>query len=408
MNDTRQMKNITSNYLIENFLDIFHFIGCNIDSKYKKCHEITKHLHEKTNPTAFISSHSSTAGSSANSNHENISEHLEQLKKELKLKELQVKSHIDKINECERIIKEKESLANSVNKKYLSLKSKYTEQKEESKALKTSNKDLKSELDFLREKEYKMMEVMYLLQKRGISIDEVMKEKSEKSDKSLINDKEDFEDYSHPFHNRDNTYNIDAISDLNDISITTVYFPDKVHPFNKNNLFKNYKVKIPKLDLRNIPGYESHSNNESDAINININNNENKHTQSHLIITDCQSNSLIKQENNFNRYNPCDIKNKNKNIFFNDMSCSVNMTKLQYKDFENDSVNINTGNKINLNSLAMDNSNENCSFLKNKSMTSSTNMSMSKLKDSLKNFSISNSNLNSKLKMKQFNGTIKK
>lgn len=450
-------KNFNSNNIIESFIDIFEYISHNVETKYNKIEDILKYFVEKINHPNLLNSHSSTTGSGIATHHDSKSDiQLDQLKKEIKLKDLQIQSYIDKINEYERSSREKEILLNTTNKKYHSIKAKFSATKEEAKSLKTENKDLKCELEFLREKELKMMEVMFLLQRRGISIDEVMRdksektEKSEKTDKSISLEKDSYLE-SHQNYNDSNTNH----NNINDISINTVYFPDKVHP--PNNLFDDYRVHIPKLDFSKLSGYQSPRENNSDIVKININtggcninSNNNITNESKLCKNDIENaynkidrnhsrdkNYYINSNSNSNSNipnNPKNLnKNKNKNNYFpvsnsvsltnlhsvvnNDNDNSVNISKNYYaKTLQDKSITNDKGNKANTSGIlesfeefgdskvkAMNNTSSINNLTNTSQMNMNNSINISRLKDSLKNFSLSNLSMNNKTKMKQFN-----
>jgi hypothetical protein len=242
-------KQINSNKFIEYLVEIFENISHNLDKKYIKISEILNNLAHINNGNSNTSSMNNLLIPSPSTTTNSL-EIIENLKKEILNKETQYKIIFEKLNESERIIREKENFINTLNKKYKTLKQNFTSMKEENRTMKSSNKDLTAEIQFLREKEWKMMEVMYMLQKKGISIDNIMKENSMCIEDMTINDNSN--------NNSECNINKSQLNEhdnFNDYSTTTVYFPDKINiPIGSTNILN---VNIPKLDFGGLPEYES-------------------------------------------------------------------------------------------------------------------------------------------------------
>ncbi len=205
-------------------LGVFESIAAHSDIsfKYRKLIEIMNSINNSENDN--------------NNDSRNLKIELEKEKKESTKKDSQIKSLI---NEMENFSKEKDNIENVFNilkSKYQTVKQNYSALIQDNQNYKSAMKECKAEIEFLREKEMKMMKVMYLIQKRGISLDDIL------NDNSMINDSNG------------------NISDSANQSMTTVYFPDKI---NINSQPSKFKVDIPALDFSNIPAYESLSSEEN-------------------------------------------------------------------------------------------------------------------------------------------------
>lgn len=164
---------------------------------------------------------------------EKIKQENSKLKLELKKQDELAKEYFQKASEYQKSLKLEETKSKKLKEKYTTLKENYASLSEENKTLKNLVKDFTSEIQFLREKEMKLMEIMYVLQKKGFSIDEIIKDVS---NSNLTN-------------RSDNPQ---------DISSTTVYFPDKIQM--PNNVKRSKKV--PSLDFGNLPSYVSEDSND--------------------------------------------------------------------------------------------------------------------------------------------------
>jgi hypothetical protein len=213
--------------LSECLLNIFDFIANNYDIKFKKVVEIINKINE-SDKEKYLEVKSRQL-------------ELDNCKNELINKELQIKNLII---ENEKFTKEKEGIENLfgiIKKKYQSAKQNLNNITEENKSFKNIVKDCKAEIEFLREKELKMMKVMYLLQKKGIPIDDIINENF------TVNDSVNSQ-----------------VSDSQNQSMMTVYFPDKINIKNNKYPSNKYKVDVPLLDFSSIPAYESNSSCEKD------------------------------------------------------------------------------------------------------------------------------------------------
>jgi hypothetical protein len=178
-------------------------LALNLDSKFKNINDIIKVY---CDPKA-LKSYKEQIDSLIEQNTK-IKYELEMTKVQLNKKDSLVNSYHDKLKEQELIMTKLKSKVQNIK-----------DLNDESKQLRDYIKDLKCELEFLREKEGKLMKVIYSIHKKGIAIDDIL------------------------------TENI-QIDSSNDISTATYYFPDKFHMDVK-------KENVPMLDLGSLPGYET-------------------------------------------------------------------------------------------------------------------------------------------------------
>jgi cell division protein FtsB len=208
--------------IIECFIKIFEYLAINADMKFKNINDIIKVY---CDPRATVKNYKGELDSLVEQNAK-LKFELDLLKQQVSKKDLQLTNYLDKLKDQELNITKLKSKIQPAK-----------EMKEENKQLKDYVKDLKREVEFLREKEGKLMKVIYSIHKKGIAIDDLL-------------------------GSADNGVPVDT---SNDISTTTVYFPDKVHmqPKKKDN--------IPRLDFNGIPDYEL-----IEEMNNNNNNNNNQ------------------------------------------------------------------------------------------------------------------------------------
>jgi hypothetical protein len=192
--------------IIDCFIKIFDYLALNADIKFKNINDIIKVY---CDPKLTVKNYKAEIDSLIEQNAK-ISFELELLKDKFNKKEMLAQSYLDKM-------KEQELYMTKLKSKIQSLR----ELKEENKQLKDFVKNSRCEVEFLREKEGKLMKVIYNLHKKGIAIDE------------LLNENQPQEEIS------------------SDISTQTYYFPDKV------NMKTQSKENIPRLDLGRIMDYES-------------------------------------------------------------------------------------------------------------------------------------------------------
>jgi hypothetical protein len=181
--------------ILNSFIKSFDYLAVNMDCRFKTLSELVKQT--KTNDTV----------DSLNEQNVRFKNELDLTKSQLNKKDVLMQSYLDRIKEQELNITKLKSKIQNVR-----------DMKEENKQLKDYVKDLKSEHEFLREKEAKLMKVIYSIHKKGITIDDLL----------ITTDQ----------------------ADTSDISSTTVYFPDKVHMEAKK------QENIPLLNFNVLPDYE--------------------------------------------------------------------------------------------------------------------------------------------------------
>lgn len=159
-------KKLHSNNTISQRLDsvskCFEFLSTQIDPKFKKISQMLKIEPDKCSPQTQF--------------HSQLKLDNDKLKSEISKLDKIVLELNEKIHKMEATIKEKDATFTSIKKKFTTQTESNAYMQEENKKLKNSISDLKSELEYFREKEYKMMQVMYLLKKKGVAIDEVIQE----------------------------------------------------------------------------------------------------------------------------------------------------------------------------------------------------------------------------------------
>jgi hypothetical protein len=209
--NTFQSKLTSEGNLADNLIKAFDYLATNADNKFKNLSDFIK----SHNPTSKVNTE---AIDSLNEQNIKLRNELELTKSQLGKKDVLVQSYLDKIKEQELNITKLKSKIQSVR-----------EMKEENKQLKDYVKDLKSEVEFLREKEGKLMKVIFSIHKKGIAIDELLTSS-------------------------------DIQHDTSDISTTTYYFPDKVHMENKQG-----GGGVPRLDFNTLSDFEAKDAREAAA-----------------------------------------------------------------------------------------------------------------------------------------------
>ena len=167
-----------------------------------------------------------------------------------------------KIKAFDSLLESKDNSINDLKKKYLHLKKKCDNYKEiinENSTLKSCYKEKSIELEKIKEKEVKLMKIIFFLNKKaGISLEEV------------INNLENLDNISSKQTGLNTEKEKDSTTSRLNTSEMTVYFPDKT-TYNTNQT--SSKKKVPKLNFTQLPGYESplsSKNNEMIKINVNI------------------------------------------------------------------------------------------------------------------------------------------
>jgi septal ring factor EnvC (AmiA/AmiB activator) len=175
---------------------------------------------------------------------------IERLKKEKETKEKEIRYKDQIIKEQEKIIKLLKQNEAQLKEQIKIIKKRYDELKENCKKILEENKILKNKIienenniNNLKEKEIKLMRMLYLIKEQGIDINTILNEVKNESNNESINKSEIID------KNNDNT-----------LSSLTVYFPDKV---NMKNIMELKEVeKVPAIDFNNLPEYSFQSEEE--------------------------------------------------------------------------------------------------------------------------------------------------
>lgn len=179
---------------------------------------------------------------------------IDKYKNELNGKNEIIKNQQELINKYKIIINDKNKKINDNEKEINELKNKNKVIEGKNNSLKEMFTNYEKEIKSLKEKEMKLMQILYSLKEKGININSIDNEVSNINDFSSSEDK-----------NTDEV-NSNSISDglnkrVDDIqsSTTTVYFPDKIYM--KSIMANTNSEKVPKLNFNQVPEYEN-SNNE--------------------------------------------------------------------------------------------------------------------------------------------------
>ena len=165
--------------------------------------------------------------------------------KENKEKEIKLKN---------KIIKEQENIINLLKQNEITLKEqnkivndKYEDIKEKYENINNENKIIKDKLyeneKKYKEKELKLVGILYLLKEKGIDIDSILNEVKNEPINESLNKSEPNEE-----------------NNLKNSSNLTIYFPDKV---NMKNIMQTKEAEnIPKIDFNQVPEYSFQSDEE--------------------------------------------------------------------------------------------------------------------------------------------------
>lgn len=248
-------------------------------------------------------SNSNSAGSIPKGNNKSTSvtklkNEIEMLKKENKRKDDLIRNKMINQVEMEKNYKQIQNDFNLLKSKYNKLKNIYNTTAQENKYLQNLNTKYEREIKYCNEKELKLMQVIFLIKERGIDIDEFVNDVMKMSNSD--------------------------ISERSEISINTVYFPDKIKMENEKE--KN----VPILNFDCIPSYQSDSDEEDEEGKIEVHqisdtNNKNRGNLNIALKETTKFNkiNLAKQYNNKGKpqFNSQIINKKNHNhIQINDLS----------------------------------------------------------------------------------------
>lgn len=164
----------------------------------------------------------------------------------------------EKIKAFEILLESKDNAINDLKKKNSYLLKKMDNYKEivkENSLIKTTLKEKTVDLDKIKEKEVKLMKIIFYLNKKaGISLEEA------------INNLENLDNSGSKYQISNENQSSSSVMNTSEM---TVYFPDKT-PQNPTN--NNSKKFVPKLNFNNLPSYESPpSSKDNEMIKINVN-----------------------------------------------------------------------------------------------------------------------------------------
>ncbi len=179
---------------------------------------------------------------------EKLMKEKENKEKEIKYKDKIIKEQeniITLLKQNEKNLKEQNQI---INNKYEDLRKKYQNILNENRMLNEKIEDDNKNINFLKEKELKLMRMLYLIKEKGIDINAILNEVKNESNNESINKSQEIE-----------------TNNFNNSSNTTIYFPDKIK---MQNIMETKKAEIvPKMNFNQIPEYSFQS--EEDKQNNN-------------------------------------------------------------------------------------------------------------------------------------------
>jgi hypothetical protein len=263
---------------------------------------------------------------------------LEHLNKQLIKNDCLNKKYIEKISSMEEILKRKDELIQNFsdkNKSIIENMEKLNNQYEiDIHGLRQSLATNEEEINVFKEKEKKLMRLIYLVYRKGKNINDLLNTKEGKdcvnNDDSEINQNDYFND----------------ISSKNDVSKVTFYFTD----IPKNDEKINRNLNIPVLDFSKLPEYESPRSTideyEQKQSNLKVNKmiafeslfndyDERKETEN-ICDKNIKKHELLPSENiNDKLYNEKSIGNRRANTIVNSYLKNVGSSEVPKLEFKN-------------------------------------------------------------------------
>lgn len=202
--------------LIKAFLEIFESFASSYDIRFNNIVELIKTLK------------SCKSNENLNEINKKLQLDLDTVNKNMRKKDNLCHSYLDKINEYEANM-------NILKKKHKQLKANY---KEEAQEMNNYLNDFNREFLFLRDKENKLMKLIYLVHKEGFDVDGILKK---------------HKDINIGYNNQELSLKDTSYTDdnANELSTVTVNFPDKVTMEPITTYF------VPKLNFTSLPKDES-------------------------------------------------------------------------------------------------------------------------------------------------------
>ena len=155
-------------------------------------------------------------------------------------------------------INEQNLLIQNIKKKYKKIEQDFTILKNNYILLKNKNEENENNIKIMTQKEFKLMQVLFLIKERGIDINSVLNEVNQIS----------FNSYNQEYEINSGRNDTDNLNE-NSLSGITVYFPEKVKM--KNIMETNWGKNIPKLNFGYVPEYTSENNTKNEQNNMIVN-----------------------------------------------------------------------------------------------------------------------------------------
>jgi hypothetical protein len=376
--------------IVECLIKIFDSLSSTMDSKYRNISEL---LRVFCDPKLMMKNYK-TENDSLNEANTKLRHEFECVKKEHQKMELLCKGYLEKISLSEQTIHIQEDKINEVRNKYKEMKNEYNVIYEENKTMKNYLDECLTEIDYLKEKERKLMKVIYHIHKKGVSVDEII-EGNIGNIGNLSNLSQSYLGSQGPMSQSQRTEN--DISQFGNQTFNS-YFPEKVTAEHHLDQPKN----VPKLDFTNIPGYESNNNSaivddgNEYLSNYNMNHNLNNSKSNQINKGFKKSNTLKKEDLKFNKQKldfPIEEENSNLN------ECQNKILKKEKKsDYLDKNFNFNNINSTN----SINNQNVNQSTKPHHTNSNSIN-SIPSSGGGQYNFKLNVNNMHSKNKIKDYN-----
>ena len=240
----------------------------------------------------------------------NLEKEIENYKKEINNKEDIIKKQIIRINKLNNNLEKSQNNVKIIQKKYNELEQEYNIMKNNYLLCKDKINEYENNIKTMKQKEIKLMQVLYLVKERGIDINSILAEvnqitfheltsslpsnnikkenenneenkensNSQKKEIKGINDNNDINEKNENYNNDNNNINNNLNNNNNQIesnsnnnyeserSDLTVYFQDKVK---MNNIMETKTGQnIPKLNFGYLPEYSSDSDSQQNINNI--------------------------------------------------------------------------------------------------------------------------------------------
>ena len=198
-----------------------------------------------------------------------LKKEIENYKKEISNKDEIIKKQELKINKLNTDYENSQKVLENIQKKYDDLKKEYNVMKNNYKILKGKIVESEKNINFMKKKEMKLMQVLYLMKEKGVDINIFLNEVNQVTFHEITNSSQSgIKNQKNEEDNNDNNLIIKNIEDESGMSDITVYFPDKIK---MNNIMETKcGQNIPKLNFGYVPEYSSDSDSGQTQKNSNI------------------------------------------------------------------------------------------------------------------------------------------